>query len=169
MSDREYGHRFCDGSTGPDESRDAALDTARGFKPGFVEVVYRDGPDDPWQRDPEQPHTADERMDELARFAKAMGDLAGWRGQKLLEFGLASTPTSWPLTEHSITYEWGTRTRMPDGSLEEQCLAGPGHGTGEAFARKRMAMENWPHHRALIRRPVVRGRWENVEKKGEDA
>lgn len=32
---REWGHRFVDGTGGPDDSREAALETAAKFKPGF--------------------------------------------------------------------------------------------------------------------------------------
>lgn len=99
MVNREYGHRFADGSGSADESREAVLTLAARFQPGFVEVVFRDGPDEPWQRDGDQPHTPDERMDQLAEFARTMGHLADWRGQKLVDLGLASTPSSWTLTE----------------------------------------------------------------------
>lgn len=165
MVSREYGHRFWDGSAAPDESRDAALEYARRFNAGSVEIVWRTGPDEPWVRDRDQPHSPDERIDALAGALKAEAELSLWRATRLTDLGLSPNPLSWSMTSHLITWEWGNRTRMPDGSLEEQCVAGEGHGTGEAFARKRMALPNWPHHRALIRRPVVRGRWETVEEK----
>jgi hypothetical protein len=89
---REWGHRFVDGTAGPDESREAALERAARFKPGFVEIVHRDRPDAEWQRADYQPHVPSERLDRLADHVARIRALNDWRGQRLVELGQHPNP-----------------------------------------------------------------------------
>ena len=105
MPEREYGHRFADGSARPEASRDAALATVARFKPGFVEIVYRDSPDGPWKRDDVQPHTLEERFDAIFDFLRERDELSLWRGTKLTELGLSPNPWSWGEPEHVLLFQ----------------------------------------------------------------
>lgn len=93
MAGIEWGHRFVfDGSAGPDESRRAALALAARFKPGYVEIVWREGPDSPWVRDHDQPHHVSVLIAELERARDVHRELADWRGTRLVEVGEHPNP-----------------------------------------------------------------------------
>lgn len=89
---REWGHRFVDGTAGPDESRDAAARTVARFAFGLAEIVYRDSPDGPWVRDGYQPHVPGERIDALADFVAPLRRSNDWRGHRLVELGEHPNP-----------------------------------------------------------------------------
>lgn len=92
----EFGHRFWDGTAGPDEDLSAALTFALKFKPGCVEVVFRDGPDERWQRHDVQPHAPEQRMDALADHIRILTELNNWRGNRLVEVGEHPNPPRVP-------------------------------------------------------------------------
>jgi hypothetical protein len=92
MAGIEFGHRFWDGSAGPEESRESAAAFAARFKPGFVEIVYRESPDASWVRDIDQPHTPDGRIDALADLIENLRHLVDWRGKRLVELGAHPNP-----------------------------------------------------------------------------
>jgi hypothetical protein len=97
---REWGRRFWDGTAGPEESRQSALATAARFKPGYVELVHRDGPDAEWVRAADQPHTAAERIDALADHVEFLRQINHWRGQRLVELGEhPNPPKDWAAAE----------------------------------------------------------------------
>jgi hypothetical protein len=88
----QWGFRFWDGTTAPTESRQAALVAAARFVPGAIEIVHRDTHDAPWTRDRHQPHTPDQRMDQLARHIDRLGRLNDWRGTRLVDLGEHPNP-----------------------------------------------------------------------------
>lgn len=89
---REWGHRFVDGTGGPDDSREAALELATRFVPGFVEIVHRAGPDAEWVRDDYQPHVPSERLDQMAAHIASLRRSNDWRGHRLVELGEHPNP-----------------------------------------------------------------------------
>lgn len=102
---REWGSRFWDGSIRPAGDRTEAFDHVLGFKPGMVEVVFRDDPEGQWRRDGEQPHTLEERFAALFKARRESEELSTWRGEKLTDLGLSPNPWSWGEPEHALLFQ----------------------------------------------------------------
>lgn len=129
---REWGHRFVDGSAGPDASREAALELAARFVPGFVEIVHRTGPDAPWVRDGYQPHVPSERLDQMAAHIERVRQSNDWRGLRLAELGgYPNPPRDWrPIADGESPLEtvrrWRTVGPHPAPGQDTPTHPGPG-------------------------------------------